>query len=137
MKLATHPEAIVQEFGARWNRHDAAGLAALFAVETDLINAFGVAVKGREAIERFHTALFKSVFAGASFHIEATAIRFIRPDVAQVDVRWGVTGMPSPDEQPRPDLHGLMAIVMTDDDGEWRIATMHVMQFPSEPPPAL
>ena len=135
MNLASHAEAVVQEFGERWNRYDAAGLAALFAPDADLINAFGVAVKGREAVERFHTALFKSVFLGSRFHVEATAIRFIRPDVALVDVRWSVTAMPTQNDERRPDLHGLMSVVMTDDDGDWRIATMHVMQFPSEPPP--
>ncbi len=135
MPLVSHPESLVQEFGERWNHYDAAGLASLFASDADLLNAFGVAVKGRDAVERFHTALFKSVFQGSRFHIEATAIKFIRPDVAMVDVRWSVTGIASLDELARPDLHGLMAFLLTDDDGDWRIAAMHVMQFPAEGPP--
>jgi uncharacterized protein (TIGR02246 family) len=125
---------VVEQLGARWNAFDAHGLASLFAQDADLTNAFGVAATGRDAIERFHASLFKSVFNGSHFHVEATRLRWIRPDVVLADVRWSVTGMAAREGLPRADLNGLMAMILTPDSEQWRITTMHVMQFPPGEP---
>jgi uncharacterized protein (TIGR02246 family) len=129
MEAAAHIESLIRELGERWNHYDAGGLARLFAPDADFTNAFGVAASGRDAIERFHVALFGAVFTKSRFHVEATSTRFVRPDVGVVDLRWSVVGMAS-----RPDLHGLMAMVVTQDGPTWLIRTMHVMQFPSGEP---
>lgn len=127
-------QQLVARFGERWNAFDAAGLAALFAPDADMTNAFGIAATGRDAIARFHTAIFAGPFKGSEFHVETTRLRHIRDDVVMVDLRWAVTGMAPRGERPADPLNGLMAMVVTRDEGQWTITTMHVMQFPPGKP---
>jgi uncharacterized protein (TIGR02246 family) len=134
MNVDEQVRSLVQQFGDRWNAYDTTALAQLFADDADLVNAFGIAATGREAIAKFHVALFTAVFKGGRFHGEASRLRMIRPDVAVVDLRWSVTGMQPRENHPTGEMNGLMAMVLTHESGEWRISAMHVMQFPAGRP---
>jgi uncharacterized protein (TIGR02246 family) len=123
-------DAVLQQFSERWNAYDTRGLASLFEPDADLTNAFGMTASGREAIEKFHAALFSSLFKNSRFTAEATRMRAIRPDVVMVDLRWNVTGMKVRAENPAGEMNGLMALLLTKHPDGWRITTMHVMQFP-------
>lgn len=127
-------QQLVAQLRERWNAFDAAGLAALFAPDADMTNAFGIAANGRDAIARFHTAIFAGPFKGSAFHVETTRLRQIREDVVVIDLRWAVTGMAARGDRPAEPLNGLMAMVVTRDEGRWTITTMHVMQFPPGKP---
>jgi ketosteroid isomerase-like protein len=62
------------------------------------------------------------------------SIRFIKPDVAAVDVTWEMTGAKNQDGTPRPTRKGLHSLVMTkQDDGTWEIAVMHVHEYTATP----
>ena len=64
-----------------------------------------------------------------------THIRFLRPDVANVDVTWTQTGavLNGKDMGPR---RGLLMWVVTKERGVWAISVMHNMDLPLEPPKA-
>jgi hypothetical protein len=53
---------------------------------------------------------------------EVTKIRFLKPDVAVVDVRWEMTGALSPDGISRAVHTGLL---FTSSGGSWLITVMH------------
>jgi uncharacterized protein (TIGR02246 family) len=83
--------AIMDRFIDAWNQHDAKAFAALFAEDADFTNVRGMGASGRAKIETFHAPLFATIFSKS--HQEHTDIkaRFLRPDMAAVDVSWKMT----------------------------------------------
>ena len=69
-------------------------------------------------------------------HQSYTAIntRFIRPDVAAVDVHWEMTGATDAQGNPRPDRRGLLSFTMEKNAGQWQIVVMHNQDLTALPP---
>ena len=114
-----------------WNRHDARALASVFAEDADFTNVFGMLAKGRAGIEALHAPLFRTIFKDSHLAVSETRIRFIRPDVASVDVGWNMTGARDPHGNPWPEREGLLNWIVTDHDGRWLIDVSHNMDLPS------
>ncbi|MBV9658065.1 MAG: hypothetical protein JO295_08135, partial [Verrucomicrobia bacterium] len=71
-------------------------------------------------------------FKHADFKVLETKIRFLRPDVAAVDVTWTQTGA----VQNGHDMgarKGLLMLIATQERGQWGIAVMHNMDLPVAP----
>jgi uncharacterized protein (TIGR02246 family) len=122
--------AVVNAVVAAWNRHDAAAYAAPFAEDADFTSVFGLLAKGRAAIEASHAAIFKTMFKDSHLTADETRIRFIRPDVAAVDVRWTMTGARDPQGKVWPARQGLLNQIVTEQRGTWSIAVSHNMDLP-------
>jgi hypothetical protein len=58
-------------------------------------------------------------------------LRFLRDDVAAIDVRWEMTGARDPLGNEWPVRSGLINLVATR-DGTWSIAILHNMDLPDE-----
>jgi uncharacterized protein (TIGR02246 family) len=69
--------------------------------------------------------MFATIFKNSHQSYTAITTRFIRPDVAAVDVRWEMTGATDAQGNPRPDRQGLLNFVMAKNTGEWQIVVMH------------
>ncbi len=91
---------------------------------------------GQAAIEEYHHLLFEnegdgaiSSFKQAELEILDTRVRFLRPDVAAVDMTARVSGgvQDGRTQGPRKSLN---AFVLTKEGDGWRIATLHVMDWP-------
>jgi uncharacterized protein (TIGR02246 family) len=95
--------AVMDRFMDAWNHHDAEAFAAVFSQDADFTNVRGVSATGRAKIEAFHAPVFATIFSRS--HQEYTDIktRFLRPDVAAVDVRWKMTGAMDPQGNSRPE----------------------------------
>jgi uncharacterized protein (TIGR02246 family) len=115
-----------------WNCHDAGAFADAFAVDADFTNVFGMRAKGRSAIFEFHAPLFETMFKHSRLTATAVEVRFLRPDVAAVDVHWEMSGARDPKGNEWPLRHGLMNLVVTNEQGSWLIAVMHNMDLPSD-----
>jgi len=126
--------ALMDRFMDAWNRHDAKAFAAVFAEDADFTNWRGTGASGRSRIEEFHAPMFASIFKNS--HLKYTSIesRFIRPDVAAVDVRWEMTGVMDAQGNSRPDRLGLLNFVMAKNDGQWQILVMHNLDLTALPP---
>jgi len=79
--------------------------------------------------------LFATIFKSSHQTFGEIKIRFIRPDVAAVDVHWDLTGATDPQGNPRPARNGLLSFVMAKADGKWDIAVMHNLDISALPPP--
>jgi len=125
--------ALMDRFMDAWNRHDAKAFAAVFAEDADFTNWRGTGASGRSRIEEFHAPMFASIFKNS--HLKYTSIesRFIRPDVAAVDVRWEMTGVMDAQGNSRPDRLGLLNFVMARNDGQWQILVMHNLDLTALP----
>ena len=125
---------VMDRFMDAWNQHDAHAFAAVFAEDADFTNWRGTGASGRSKIEDFHAPLFATVFKNSHQSYTDLKIRFIRDDVAAVDVRWEMTGVADPQGNPRPDRQGLLSFVMTKEGGRWQIAVMHNLDLTALPP---
>lgn len=126
---------VMDRFMDAWNRHDSKGFAAVFAEDADFTNWRGTGASGRAKIEEAHARPFATVFKSSHQKYTDIKTRFIRPDVAAVDVHWEMTGATDAQGNPRPDREGLLSFVMTKNSGQWEIAVMHNLDLSALPPP--
>jgi uncharacterized protein (TIGR02246 family) len=75
-----------------WNRADAKAFAARFQEEGSLTDLLGAVSRGRAEIERRQSELFSTYFKGSRIALKVRKIRFLKPDVALVEVDAEVSG---------------------------------------------
>lgn len=126
--------ALMDRFVGAWNMHDAKAFAAVFAEDADFTNWRGTGAGGRSEIEKFHAPMFATIFKNSHQAYTAIKTRFIRPDVAAVDVHWEMTGATDAQGIPRPDRQGLLSLVMAKNGGQWQILVMHNLDLTALPP---
>ena len=126
---------VMDRFMDAWNRHDAHAFAAVFAEDADFTNVLGIGASGRAKIEEFHAPVFATIFKNSHQKHDDIKIRFIRDDIAAVDVHWQMTGATDPQGNPRPDRRGLLNFVMAKDAGRWQIVVMHNLDLSAPPLP--
>jgi uncharacterized protein (TIGR02246 family) len=125
---------VVADFTEAWNKHDAHAFSMVFSEDADFTNVVGKGTKGRAEIEKFHAPGFATSFKNSHLESDGIRIRFIKPDVAAVDVVWEMTGAMGADGKPRPLRKGLLNVIMTKDNNSWLITVMHNMDLPAAPP---
>lgn len=124
-------ERLIAALQAAWNAHDFKAYAACFHDDADFINVFGLLRKGRAEIEASHlTPNFLKMFKDSHYETTDMRVRFIRPDVAQIDVRWEMTGSRDPFGHAVPKRYGLLSLIATRNSvatpyGGWLFAVFH------------
>ncbi|MBV9850152.1 MAG: SgcJ/EcaC family oxidoreductase [Armatimonadetes bacterium] len=115
-----------------WNRHDAHAFSLVFTPDAEFTNVRGVPYPGgRAGIEKAHAPLFATMFRDSHNTTTAVHVKFLRPDVAAVEVRWRMTGARDRQGRPRPPVIGLRDMVLTKDkSGHWLIAVFHNVELP-------
>jgi uncharacterized protein (TIGR02246 family) len=133
-------EGIVAGFREAMNAKNATAFAHVFHEDADFTNWKGMTAQGRKAIEEFHRVLFEgdgtkgmASFRNARLQIADTRIRFLRPDVASVDVRWLQTGAVL-DGKDLGTRQGIANWIATNERGKWAIAVMHNTALPAPAP---
>ncbi len=129
------------EQAATWNRHDAAGYAALFTNDGDVVNVVGWWWKGQAEIQSKLSAGFAFVFKQSQMTIVDVQTRFLDPRTAIVHVHWTMTGAKTPPNIPEP-RQGIQLQVLRKIRGHWLIASFQNTNsvpetpFPMGPPTA-
>lgn len=131
-------EALVAGLTDAWNRGDARAFSARFAADGSFTNVLGIVAYGREIFELRHTEIFSTIYRGSVLQQSLAKLRFIRPDVAVVDVDAAVTGyvrLP-PGVQAGSDgaLRAKLQLVLTNENGEWWIVAFHNVDVKPLPP---
>jgi len=131
----------IQSYMDLWNTHDIHSVAMLYAEDCDFINNFGDVTHGRDAFEKTFSAFMAGPYSATVQSGTVRSIRFLKPDVAAVDVDWEMTGAKNPDGTVRPTRKGIHSLIMTKQgSGSWLITIMHVHEFTATPritpPPA-
>jgi len=131
----------VQSYMDMWNKHDVHAVAMTYTEDCDFVNNFGDLTHGRAGMEATFGPFMTGVYSETHQTGQVRSIRFLKPDVAVVDVDWQMTGAKNQDGSVRPARKGLHSLVMTkQSDGSWLIAVMHVHEFTVTPrlatPPA-
>lgn len=131
-------KSLVDSFNAAFNAHDTKAFAATFAQDADFTNWVGQSAHGRADIETIHVPIFTIVYKNGIQKITDTQIRFIRPDVATVDVRTDVTGGKTFDGKDVSPIKFLMNWTATkEQDGHWLIKVMHNTRLPDTGTPPI
>jgi uncharacterized protein (TIGR02246 family) len=124
----------VQTYMDSWNSHDVHAVAMTYTEDCDFVNNFGDVTHGRAGMEATFGPFMTGVYSQTNQTGKVRSIRFLKPDVAAVDVDWEMTGAKNQDGTLRPTRKGIHSLVMTkQSDGSWLIAIMHVHEFTSTP----
>jgi uncharacterized protein (TIGR02246 family) len=128
-------ERVIRAFGdaftLHWTNGDAAQLAALWALDGDVVHPDGVTERGREVIRANRAALFLRREYRASRHpITIGNIRCLSADVAVADGKWELRGVTDPAGVSLPAYEGLLTLVMNRAAGGWSIAAYRYTQKP-------
>jgi uncharacterized protein (TIGR02246 family) len=120
---------IVAEQVEAWNVGDAKAFSLRFAEDGSFTNIRGTVFYGHRAFEDRHVEIFKTFFKGSKLAMSVSKIRFVRPDVAIVDVSTELSdlqGMP-PGVKGTTDgkIRTRLQEVFVKDKGEWSIASYH------------
>ncbi|MGZ6970090.1 MAG: SgcJ/EcaC family oxidoreductase [Thermoanaerobaculia bacterium] len=120
-----------------WNRGDVKAFAARFQEEGSFTDMFGTVSRGRKELESRHAALFASYFKGSLLALKVRKVRFLRPDVAIVDIDTEVTGFHKPPSGIYVDAEKVIRTrlvqVMVKAGNEWAIASSHDVDVKTPP----
>jgi len=121
--------AIIAEQAAAWNVGDAKAFSSHFADDGSFTNIRGTVFYGQQAFEDRHREIFATFFKGSKLAMSASRIRFVRPDVAIVDIATEVSVLHGTPPGISPNNTGTIQTrlqeVYVKDRGEWRIASYH------------
>lgn len=131
-------EKAVQNYMDAWNTHDVHAVAMTYTEDCDFVNNFGTLTHGRAQMEATFGPFMSGPYSNTVQTGHIRTIRYLKPDVAAVDVDWEMTGAKNPDGSIRPTRKGIHSLIlMKQSDGSWQIAMMHVHEFTNQAnPPA-
>ena len=120
-----------------WNRGDAKAFAARFQEEGTFTDVFGAVSHSRAELEKRQVEFFASLFKGSRLALKVRRVRFLRPDVAIVEIDTEVSGfrkLPpgvyvSAEKVLRTRLQQVMAKVGT----VWMVAAFHDVDVKTPP----
>ena len=110
-------------FVQAWNKHDAKGMAAIFATDGDSINPMGMHAKGRADVEKAITAEHgdKGPMRESKLEVKDEPIRFITADVAVSDADVVLTDTYGPDGKKGAPLRVRVTNIWKKVDGTWQV----------------
>ncbi|GAC1432452.1 MAG: hypothetical protein NVSMB68_04910 [Thermoanaerobaculia bacterium] len=127
--------ATYDAFVAAWNSHDAKAMAAAWANDGDLVNPFGRAARGREAIETMMQDEHSKALRQSTYKPGPLSIRFLEPEIAVVESDDEITGMTAADGTAVPAMHIHAVRVMQKKAGKWLAVVARPMIYPPAPGP--
>ena len=123
-------KALVAAYDDGFNSHDAKAIGALFADEGDFTNMRGSSKHGRKDIEQNYANLLNGVLKTAHRTDNVKNVKFITPDVAQMDADWEMTGTKAADGTDNPPRKGGLDWVVQKLNGKWQIVVFHESEYP-------
>jgi uncharacterized protein (TIGR02246 family) len=122
-------QAIIADQVTAWNLGDAKAFSKSFADDGSFTNILGIVFYGHQAFEDRHAEIFRTFFKGSKLAMSATRIRFVKPDVAIVDIATVLSELQSapPGVTPRADgtIRTRLQEVFVRNGGVWWIASYH------------
>ncbi|HXN35536.1 MAG TPA: SgcJ/EcaC family oxidoreductase [Opitutaceae bacterium] len=120
---------IVADQVKAWNIGDAKAFSERFADDGSFTNIRGTAFYGHRAFEDRHAEVFATVFKGSKLAMSVDKIRYVRPDVAIVDISTEVSQVQGTLPGVRAASDGkfhtrLQEVLVKEPDG-WKIASYH------------
>src|SRR5271169_2453749 len=105
---STAVKQVVANYDNAFNQHDARAVGALFAEEGDFTNMRGSSRHGRKDIEQNYGNLFAGGLKSSHRTDTVKNVRFLTPEIAQVDADWEMTGTKAADGSDSPARKGYL-----------------------------
>jgi len=122
------------EWAAAWGKHDPKLMAAFFVAGGDLINPFGRHARGTAEIEKLFADEHAGPMAGSTYAGTIESIRYLRKNVAIIDVAGEISGMKGPNGTPAPPFKHHVTWIAEKKGGTW--VADGARAFVTLPPPA-
>ena len=119
--------ALYQQLLDAWNRRDAAGFAAQFVEDANVVGFDGSQMNGRTEIETTLRGIFSDHQTGR-YVGKIREVRFLTPDVAVLRAISGLVSAGQTDLNPA--TNAIQSLVTVRHDGQWRIA--HYQNTPAQ-----
>ena len=120
---------VIQDEVTAWNHGDADAYSQHVVEDVTFTNLAGMFFTGRQAFHDRHDQILKTVYRGSKKQEDIVAIKFLRPDVAVVDILQTITGyqklLPGTTADSKGRLRSRLLQVMVKNGGEWRVAAYH------------
>jgi uncharacterized protein (TIGR02246 family) len=121
---------VAAQYVEYWNRHEFAKTAELRTEDSENVNVVGQR-STRADIVKGGPSYYQQAFGNSTIHDTVISIKYLKPDVAAVDLAWDMTGAKCPDGSDASYRVGLKSLVMTKIRGKWLIAIFHNMDLPT------
>jgi len=122
-------QRLLDELVDAWNRGDTKAYGARFLADATFTNVNGMFHDSREEFDRRHEEIFRGALKGTTITLTPRKVRFIRSDIAIVDIDCGVLGaaVQPPGVQAGTDgaLRTCLLLVLVRQSGSWWIAAYH------------
>lgn len=125
--VETAVQNLLASFGTAWDKHDARGLASVFAEDADLINPEGRQANGRNEIEQLFQDEHSSRFKTSRMNMTISRIRTLTPDIVVVTANGDVSGVQVPSASGPQTFHSIVTFVVQNERGTWRIVSARPM----------
>lgn len=109
----------VAAFRVALGKGDARAFADLFSEDADFTNVVDQSIHGRQNIYEHHLGVFKSRPATRKNNVLSYSIRFLKSDIAAVEIRWDNIHTMGPDGTTLPNRDGAWISVMTKENQQW------------------
>ena len=120
---------MLDEMTDAWARGDATAYGAHYQADGTFTNVFGTFHVGHEEFDLRHDEVFRGIFKGTRLTMDIRQLRFLRPDVAALDVDAGLFGAqierPGVTAWPDGSFRTCLLMVLTKERDRWEIAAYH------------
>jgi len=130
--------SVLSGMEAAWNRGDAKAWAGYFAPDAEYVDVAGTLLEGRDRIEGRHAQLLGDMLHGSHLTQKLWKIRFLRPEIAVVDVDlelYGYKSLPKGFPTSGAVLSARLKHVMVYAIDRWLIVDSQNTYVPPPPPP--
>lgn len=114
---------VVESLMNAWDAKDPKAFSDNFTSDAIFTNVLGDVAEGKEAIEQMHIFPFNGPLKEAYQTYIITHIKWLSSEASLVDLRWEGYNQKAPgSEQILPPRKGLISLIITFEEGEWKIA---------------
>lgn len=123
--------SIVRDEIAAWNRGDAVAYSRHFAADGTFTNIAGQFFTGYDAFLKQHEVIFEGRFKQTRLQQDIVSLKFVRPDVAVVEVLTSVSGVVAAQLAPGTSgdaagrLRTRLLQVVVKQGEEWKVVAYH------------
>lgn len=93
--------------------------------DVDFITVGGSWLKGKAEAVNNHKEKHATTFKTSIWTTNSVEIKYIKPDLAIIHLRWGITGDFDPDGTPRAPRQGIFTWVVPKQNAQWLLLAVH------------
>jgi uncharacterized protein (TIGR02246 family) len=119
-------KGLAVKWGKYWNTHNMDSMGTLLTDDVDFVNVAGRWLKGRKETVTHHKERHEGVvFKESVWTTDSVTIKYVKPDLAIMHLKWGIKGDFDADGTPRPPRKGVFTWVVTKENNKWLLLAVH------------